>query len=101
MDANQPPTRAVDSRRKEDLIPHIVDYLAKTDPSGLYAEYPVSPLTYDEGFLRITYAKLANAVNGIAWHLKEAFGQGGGDFLAYIGANVSQFSGRAFGSLQP
>lgn len=78
----------VKSHPRRDLIPHVVDYLARAEPSSLYAEYPISPLTYDEGFLKITYTKLANAVNGMAWHLKNAFGQGNGEILAYMGPNV-------------
>ncbi|KUJ12451.1 NRPS-like enzyme [Mollisia scopiformis] len=36
------------SQWKNDLLPHIVDRLARETPEALYAEYPVSPSTYDE-----------------------------------------------------
>ena len=44
------------------LIPNLLDRRAETEPDRLYAEYPNSPWTYDEGFRGITYGELANAV---------------------------------------
>lgn len=74
--------------RHNTLLLHIIDHLAANKPQTLYAEYPISTVTYDEGFRKITYGILANAINSIAWWLHETLGPGK-DFetLAYIGPN--------------
>jgi hypothetical protein len=65
-----------------------VDYLAQEDPGKVYAELPLSPLSFDAGFRTVTYQTLANAVNGIAWWLTETSGPGiNFETLAYIGPN--------------
>lgn len=70
------------------LLVHIVDHVAKTKPQALYAEFPVSPVTYDEGFRKVTYQAFANAINGIAWCLHDNLGPGKElETLAYIGPN--------------
>lgn len=75
-------------RRMGDLVPNIVDQRASDEPDMLYAEYPVSSLSYDEGYRRITYRDFANAVNGISWWLHDVLGPGQGfEALAYIGPN--------------
>ncbi|TGO49101.1 hypothetical protein BCON_0221g00130 [Botryotinia convoluta] len=48
---------------KDELVPNIVDHLAEVDPEALYAEYPVSNLTYDHGYRKITYGDFASAVD--------------------------------------
>jgi len=70
------------------LLNHIVDCVASSRPQTLYAEFPVSRTSYDEGCLEFTYAKFANAINIIAWWLHENLGPGN-DFqtVAYIGPN--------------
>lgn len=75
-----------------DLVPNIVDQRASDEPDMLYAEYPVSTLSYDEGYCRITYRDFANAVNGISWWLHGVLGPGQ-DFeaLAYIGPNDMRY----------
>ena len=73
---------------RKELLPSIVDYLAKIKPHTLYAEYPVSPLTYDEGYRKITYRDFANAINGLAWCLYDTLGFGEDhEVVAYIGPN--------------
>ncbi|KAK6598613.1 nonribosomal peptide synthetase [Botrytis cinerea] len=70
------------------LLVHIVDHMAKTKPQALYAEFPTSPVTYDEGFRRVTYKDFANAINGVAWCLHDNLGAGKElETLAYIGPN--------------
>jgi len=70
------------------LLNHIVDHVAAKKPQALYAEFPVSALTYEEGFRKVTYGDFANAINGIAWWLHENLGPGGNlETLAFIGPN--------------
>ena len=70
------------------LLNHIVDCVATSTPQALYAEYPVSTTTCEKGFYKITYAKLANAVDRIAWWLVDNLGLGReSETLAYIGPN--------------
>ena len=74
--------------RTKQLLPNIVDGMARARPEALYAETPASYSSYDSGYLKITYRDLANAVNGIAWLLLEKLGPGH-DFetIAYVGPN--------------
>ena len=76
-------------RRTGDLVPNIVDQRAKHEPDMLYAEYPVSTLSYEDGYRRISYRDFANTVNGVAWWLQDVLGRPERDFeaLAYIGPN--------------
>lgn len=73
---------------KDELLPNIVDHQANLDPESLFAEYPVSTLTYDEGYRKITFREFASAINCIAWWLHKTLGPTK-DFevLAYIGPN--------------
>ncbi|KAL9601175.1 MAG: hypothetical protein Q9179_002956, partial [Wetmoreana sp. 5 TL-2023] len=75
-------------RLTEDLIPHLVDKRAALSPESIYAEYPLSAHSYDQGYRKITFANLANAVNGVAWWLLQNLGTGQNyEPLAYIGPN--------------
>ena len=72
--------------QKKQLLNNIVDGMAKTRPSAIYAEIPNSPTTYEAGFRKITYGILANAINGVAWWLKEELGASQNfETLSYIG----------------
>lgn len=74
--------------RSKQLLPNIVDGMAKARPEALYAEMPASYNSYDKGYRKITYRELANAINGIAWFLTEQLGLGEGfETLAYVGPN--------------
>lgn len=84
---------------KNKLVPSIVDSLANVTPHALYAEYPISTLSYEEGYRSITYADLANAVNGVAWWLHEALGAGEESKpLAYIGPNDLRYPALILGA---
>ena len=74
--------------RSKQLLPNIIDGMARARPEALYAETPASHSSYDQGYRKITYRELANAVNGVAWLLTKELGRGQ-DFetLAYIGPN--------------
>jgi acyl-coenzyme A synthetase/AMP-(fatty) acid ligase len=70
------------------LLNHAVDDLARERPGALYAELPVSPVSFDKGFRRVTYRDFSNAINGMAWWLARSLGVGK-DFetLVYVGPN--------------
>lgn len=72
--------------QKKQLLNHIVDGMARARPYALYAEFPKSATSFDAGFYKITYAALANAVNGAAWLLEQELGPGKThETLTYIG----------------
>ncbi|KAI0533111.1 hypothetical protein GGR58DRAFT_135968 [Xylaria digitata] len=75
------------ARWQYDLLPHIVDRVARNSPDTAYGLWPISPTSYEEGYQTITYSQLANVVNGLAWWLVEHLGQGQGDVVAYAGPN--------------
>ncbi|KAF7934870.1 uncharacterized protein EAE98_002915 [Botrytis deweyae] len=86
---------------KDELVPNIVDHLAEIDPEALYAEYPVSTLTYDYGYRKITYGDFASAVDCIAWWMHETLGPAK-DFevLAYIGPNDLRYPALILGAIK-
>lgn len=74
--------------RKKQLLPNIVDGIAKIRPEAIYAEIPRSRTSYESGYRKITYKDLANAINGVAWLLEKHLGRGKKqETLAYIGPN--------------
>lgn len=83
------------------LVPHLVDKRAALTPDTLYSEYPVSTLTYDEGYRKITYREFANAINGAARWLVDTLGPGK-DFetLAYIGPNDIRYPALILGAVK-
>ncbi|KAJ8120893.1 hypothetical protein ONZ43_g2517 [Nemania bipapillata] len=70
-----------------DLLPHIVDRVGRDAPDTPYGLWPISSGSYEQGYQTITYAQLANAVNGLAWWLAEHLGLGQGDVVVYVGPN--------------
>ncbi|KAK6952390.1 hypothetical protein Daesc_006926 [Daldinia eschscholtzii] len=73
---------------QNDLLPHIVDRLARKRPKAIYGSWPVAPDSYNAGFCDITYSHLANIVNGLAWWLTEQLGPSSHhEVLTYVGPN--------------
>lgn len=79
---------------KKEILNNIVDFMAKKHPQALFAEFPVSPTSYDAGYRKINYENLANAVDGAAWWIQESLGAPKKDFetLAYIGLNDPRYN---------
>jgi len=74
--------------RSKQLINNIIDGTAKERPRALYAEIPRLSDSYEGGYRPITYRALANAINGVAWFLKENLGKREVNHtLAYFGPN--------------
>ncbi|KAJ5113756.1 acetyl-CoA synthetase-like protein [Penicillium angulare] len=73
---------------KKQLMPHIVDGMARARPQAVYAEYPTNPDSYADGFSKLTYGAFANVINGLAWWIEDNLGPGN-DFetLVYFGPN--------------
>lgn len=85
----------------EILLPHLVEDRARTNPDAIYAEYPVSSSSYDDGFRKITYADFGNAINGVAWWLHETLGPGQNfEPLAYIGPNDLRYPALVLGAVK-
>ena len=76
---------------ENDLLPNIVDRLAEVTPTKAFAEYPVSPTSYDDGYRVVTYRDLGNVVDGLAWWLRDRLAPPDDSdepqVLAYIGPN--------------
>ncbi|KAI0384450.1 putative NRPS-like enzyme [Hypomontagnella monticulosa] len=76
------------ARWQNDLLPHIVDRLARDRPDAVYGLWPVAPASYEAGFRTITYAQLANVVNGLSWWITEQLGPSQcHEVLTYVGPN--------------
>lgn len=69
------------------LLPQMVDCLAKETPSKAYALWPIATASPEAGFRTVTYAQLANLVNGLAQLLINQLGPGNGEALTYVGPN--------------
>ena len=83
------------------LIPNIVDQRAQTEPERLYAEYPISAVSYEDGYRKISYNDLANAVNGMAWWLHNTLGpRNDVEVLAYIGPNDLRYPALVLGAVK-
>lgn len=76
-----------ESDHRTQLLPNSFDYYARVKPDAIFAEYTVSPTSYDHGYRPVTYKELANIINGLAWWLTEYLGTGDGEILAYMGLN--------------
>ena len=84
-----------------DLVPHLVDQRARLTPEATFAEYPVSPSSYSEGFRKISYRDFANAVNGAAQWLTQILGPGKDlDTLAYMGPNDIRYPALILGAVK-
>lgn len=70
----------------QQLLPLILDRRAASDPNRVWAKFPVSPASYEQGFRAATYGQMRNAVNRMAWMLEETIGTSTQfDTLAYLG----------------
>ncbi|KAJ6103833.1 NRPS-like enzyme [Penicillium sp. IBT 16267x] len=87
------------------LIPNLVDHYAKIKPHALYAEYPVNPMSYEDGYRQIAYKAFANAINGVAHWLTESLGPGkrepgNEEVLAYLGPNDLRYPALILGAVK-
>ncbi|KAK5054558.1 hypothetical protein LTR84_001449 [Exophiala bonariae] len=86
---------------RKQLLNHVVDRRAREEPTAIYAEYPISSTGYEQGFLKITYADLANAINGLAWWLHNTIGPGKNfETLAYIGPLDIRYNALLLGAVK-
>lgn len=63
------------ARDKDQLIVNVLGTASKVKPQAIYAEFPVSPDSYGEGFSRVTCERFANVMNGLAWWLTAQIGK--------------------------
>lgn len=69
------------------LIPNIIDERAESDPTKAFASIPRSKDLAD-GFVDITYALIANAINRASWWLSHSMGNTEtSEVFAYLGPN--------------
>jgi acyl-CoA synthetase (AMP-forming)/AMP-acid ligase II len=74
------------------LLPNLIDELASSDPDAVYAEYPADYANYEAGFKTLSYAHLANAINGTAHWLTSKLGPGENcETLAYLGSGDARY----------
>ncbi|KAI9794020.1 MAG: putative NRPS-like protein biosynthetic cluster [Peltula sp. TS41687] len=67
------------------LLPQVVDEIARIDPDRIYASFPLST-DLSKGFHDVTFKKLAQAVNHLAWWLEARFGRStSSETVAYMG----------------
>ncbi|PQE16628.1 NRPS-like enzyme protein [Rutstroemia sp. NJR-2017a BBW] len=77
---------------RNSLLPHVVERLARETPDAKYSEWVA-----ESHVVVITYAQLANIINGLAWLLVEQLNGPGNygshpEVLAYVGPNDVRYS---------
>lgn len=82
------------------LLPNLIDHYAKTKPTAIYAEYPVNPMSYDQGYRQISYKSFSNVINGLAKWLTESLGPGNGEVLTYVGPNDLRYPSLVMGAVK-
>lgn len=88
------------SKWQSELLPQMVDRLARETPDKTYALWPVAPTSYEAGFRTITYAQLANVINGLAQYLVKQLGPGDGQVLTYVGPNDVRLTALVLASIK-
>lgn len=80
-------------------MPNLVDHYAEVKPDDLYAEYPVKPMNYEDGYKQITYKAFANSINGVAHWLTETLSEND-EILAYLGPNDLRYPALVLGAVK-
>ena len=75
------------------LLNNVVDRIARVTPDLVYAELPKSSVDLSQGFRQVTYRQFANAIDGIAWWLRDKLGLSKTfETLTYIGPNDLRYN---------
>ena len=83
------------------LLNNIVDRAARATPDLVYAELPRSPVDLRQGFRQVTYRDFANAINGVAWWLRNSLGLSTTfETLTYIGPNYRRHNMLLLGAVK-
>ncbi|KAI0883762.1 putative NRPS-like enzyme [Annulohypoxylon maeteangense] len=89
------------ARWQDDLMPHIIDRLARETPDAVYGLWPIAPDSYEAGFRTVTYAQLANVINGLAWWLIQELGPSErNEVLTYVGPNDVRLTALLFAAIK-
>jgi acyl-CoA synthetase (AMP-forming)/AMP-acid ligase II len=62
-------------RNTNKLLAHILDEVAHNDPDKLFGEIPCKPDTFAEGYRKVSYRQVANAVNAMAHWIEASLGR--------------------------
>lgn len=74
------------------MLPHVVDELARLDPSRVYATIPLSS-DISQGFRDVTMLEVAHGVNHFASWLENSFGRSSSfETLCYIGVSDLRYA---------
>ncbi len=86
---------------KPDILINIIEARTRANPDFVYAEFPISATSYDQGFRKVTNVDFLNAINGAAWYLNKALGPGKNfETLTYIGPNDLRYNVLVFGAVK-
>jgi acyl-CoA synthetase (AMP-forming)/AMP-acid ligase II len=86
-----------------ELLPNTLFRLAAQYPDLTYSEYPHNPINASDGFRKITYREVANAVHAVAWWIEENVGKpkndDGSETMVYMGPNDLRYGILVLGSV--
>ncbi|KAL6703871.1 hypothetical protein ACN47E_009005 [Coniothyrium glycines] len=87
----------------KELLPKTLFRLAALHPDLTYSEYPCNPTNAADGYFKVTYKQLANAVHAVAWWIEENVGRpakdDGSETIVYMGPNDLRYSILVLGSV--
>ena len=74
-----------------ELLPETLFSVAELYPDITYSEYPRNPISAADGYRKITYREVANAVHALAWWIENNVGKPatneGSETIVYLGPN--------------
>jgi acyl-CoA synthetase (AMP-forming)/AMP-acid ligase II len=88
---------------KGELLPHVLFKLAAEFPDMTYAMFPINSSNISLGYRNITFSKVANAVNAVAWWIKSNIGNpekaDGSETLVYMGPTDIRYAVLCLGAV--
>jgi acyl-CoA synthetase (AMP-forming)/AMP-acid ligase II len=89
-------------RAVDELLPNTLFKLAAQYPDLTYSEYPRTS-NVDDGYRKVTYKEVANAVHAVAWwidhHVGKPAANDGSETLVYMGPNDLRYAILVLGSV--
>lgn len=74
------------------LLPAVVDQRARDEPDSPWCSLPVDDYDLSKGFEDISMFRFANAINRLAWFIKEQIGTSSTfETVAYLGVVIESF----------
>jgi acyl-coenzyme A synthetase/AMP-(fatty) acid ligase len=84
----------METQNSSQILPQLIDDIAKKEPNRLFCIHPVSPDGVDK-WRNITFEDLSKAINRVCWWIESKLGGKGKEkqhVLAYVGTNDVRYA---------